>query len=88
MSSAIYLKTFNMDIEKRLKKLFSETFNVQEEKITPDTRPSNLAEWDSLGHLRLFMNIESEFRISFHIDEIKELTSFVMILEMVKEKIV
>jgi len=76
-----------MEIEKRLKKLFSETFNVQEEKITPDTRPSNLSEWDSLGHLRLFMNIESEFGISFQIDEIKELTSFGMILEMVKEKI-
>jgi len=72
-----------MEIEKRLKKLFSETFNVPEEKITPDTRLSNLSEWDSLGHLRLFMNIESEFRISFHIDEIKELTSFEMILERI-----
>jgi len=72
-----------MDIEKRLKKLFSETFNVPEEKITPDTRPSNLAEWDSLGHLRLFMNIESEFQISFQIDEIKELNTFEMILKQI-----
>jgi acyl carrier protein len=77
-----------MEIEKRLKKLFSETFNVAEETIAPNTRPSNLPEWDSLGHLRLFMNIESELRISFQINEIKELTSFEMIMKMVKEKIV
>ena len=75
-----------MEIEERLKKLFSETFNVPEEKITPDMHPANLAEWDSLGQLRLFMNLESEFKISFHINEIKELTSFEMILERIKKK--
>jgi acyl carrier protein len=74
-----------MDIEKRLKKVFSETFYIPDEKITPETRPSNLAEWDSLGQLRLFMNIESEFLISFHIDEIRELNSFEMICNKIQE---
>ena len=75
-----------MELENKLKKLFSETFNVPEEKITPETQPANLAEWDSLGQLRLFMNIESEFQISFQIDEIKELYSFEMLLKRILEK--
>lgn len=75
-----------MELEKQLRKLFSETFNVPEEKITRSTRPSNLAEWDSLGQLRLFMNMESEFQISFHIDEIKDLNSFEMVLNRLQEK--
>jgi acyl carrier protein len=75
-----------MEIEQRLKKVFSETFNVPEEKITLATRMSNLEEWDSLGQLRLFMNLESEFKISFKIDEIKELTSFEMVLKSIRLK--
>jgi len=75
-----------MEQEKRLKKIFSETFNLPEEKITLEIQPSNLEAWDSLGQLRLFMNIETEFQISFHIDEIKELYSFGLILKKIKEK--
>jgi len=75
-----------MDIEQKLKRIFSETFNVEERKITPETQPSNLEEWDSLGQLRLFMNIESEFHISFHIDEIKEINSFKQLLNSIIEK--
>jgi acyl carrier protein len=75
-----------MELEYRLKKLFSETLNVPEEKISAATQPVNLAEWDSLGHLRLFMNVETEFQISFHIDEIKTINSFEMLLKAIQEK--
>ena len=75
-----------MDLENKLKKVFSETFNVPETKIAPATQPANLEEWDSLGQLRLLMNIESEFQISFHIDEIKELNSFEKLLKSIQEK--
>ena len=75
-----------MELEKQLRKLFSETFNVPEEKITLSTKPSTLEEWDSLGQLRLFMNMESEFQTSFHVNEIKDLNSFEMLLNHLKEK--
>jgi acyl carrier protein len=76
-----------MELENKLKKIFSETFNVVEEKISATTHPSNFKEWDSLGQLRLMMNIETAFQISFHIDEIKELNSFEKILNNIQEKI-
>jgi acyl carrier protein len=75
-----------MELENQLRKVFSETFAVPEDKITPATQPSNLDEWDSLGQLRLIMNVESEFRISFHIDEIKDINSFEMLLKSIQEK--
>jgi acyl carrier protein len=75
-----------MELENRLKKIFSETFNVPEKKITPETQPANLEEWDSLGQLRLFMNVETEFQISFHIDEIKEINSFEKLLKSIQKK--
>lgn len=75
-----------MELENKLKKLFSETFNVPEERISSATQPTNLAEWDSLGQLRLFMNVETEFQISFQIDEIKTINSFEMLLKTIQEK--
>jgi acyl carrier protein len=75
-----------MEFENKLKQLFSETFNVPEIKITSATQPANLEEWDSLGQLRLIMNIESEFQISFQIDEIKKLNTFEMVLKRIREK--
>lgn len=76
-----------MEVEHKLRKIFSETFNVPEEKITRETHPSNLEAWDSLGQLRLMMNVESEFNITFHIDDIKELNSFEMLLKNIQEKL-
>lgn len=75
-----------MDLEKNLKKVFSETFGVPEEKITPDTQQSNLEVWDSLGQLRLIMGVESAFDVSFSMDEIPELNSFEKILQNIQAK--
>ncbi|MDR2206389.1 MAG: acyl carrier protein [Flavobacteriaceae bacterium] len=75
-----------MEIENRLKDVFAKTFNVSEQEISPETRVENLHEWDSLGQLRLIMNVEAEFQISFHIEEIQELTSFETLLKSIIEK--
>jgi acyl carrier protein len=73
-----------MSTEQKLKRVLSETFHVSEEKITPDTRQSELENWDSLGQLRLIMEIESAFDISFSMEEVVELNSFEKILERVQ----
>lgn len=73
-----------MELEQKLKKVFSETFNVSSEKIFSETKQSDLKDWDSLGQLRLFMEIESAFDTSFLIEEIKELNSFQKILERLR----
>jgi acyl carrier protein len=75
-----------MDPEKELKKVFSQTFNVPEEKISTETVQLKLQEWDSLGHLRLIMEVETAFGISFTMEEIPVLDSFGKILEKIRTK--
>jgi acyl carrier protein len=75
-----------MDPEKGLKRGFSQTFNIPEEKISAETARLKLQEWDSLGHLRLIMEIETAFGISFLMEEVTGLDSFQKILKKIKEK--
>ncbi|MFH1159523.1 MAG: acyl carrier protein [bacterium] len=76
-----------MELEQELKKVFSHTFSVLQEKISVETRQFELQEWDSLGQLRLIMEIEEAFSVSFLMEEIASLDSFDKILENIKLKI-
>ncbi|MCL1942767.1 MAG: acyl carrier protein [Candidatus Azobacteroides sp.] len=76
-----------MDIEQKLKNVFSGTFDVPQDRITARTRQHELPEWDSLGQLRLMMAIEQEFGISFLMNEIAELDSFDAIIKNIRMKL-
>lgn len=76
-----------MELEQELKKVFSGTFHISREKISRGTRQFELPEWDSLGQLRLIMEIEEAFHISFMMDEIPSLDTFDKILESIKLKL-
>lgn len=75
-----------MELEQELKNVFSQTFNVSPEKISLKTRQIDLDEWDSLGQLRLIMEVEVIFNVSFMIDEIATLDSFEKILNNIQLK--
>jgi acyl carrier protein len=76
-----------MDTEQELKKVFACTFNVHLEKISSGTRQFELQEWDSLGQLRLIMEIEEAFHVSFLIEEIPALDTFEKMAASVKTKL-
>lgn len=76
-----------MELEQELKNIFSQTFNVSSEKISLKTRQIDLNEWDSLGQLRLIMEVEAVFNVSFMIDEIATLDSFEKILNNIQVKL-
>jgi len=75
-----------MDPEQALKEVFARTFHISPEAVSTGTRQFELQEWDSLGQLRLIMEIEEQFQVSFMIEEIPGLDSFDKILEAVKRK--
>ncbi len=75
-----------MDTELELKKVFARVFNLPVEKISAKTGQFKLEEWDSLGHLRLIMEVEMEFGISFTLEEVPGLDSFEKILNRVMTK--
>ncbi len=76
-----------MDLEQELKNIFSQTFNIDKKKISLKTRQVDLEEWDSLGQLRLIMEIESALNVSFSMDEVATLDSFEKILFNVQAKL-
>lgn len=62
-----------------LKAIFDDVLSVGD--ITYETKQSEVEEWDSLGHLRLFMAIEEKFGKSFSIDEIGSISSVAEIVD-------
>ncbi len=60
----------NMDIYERLTPIFRDVFDSDHIIATPNLTAKNVEGWDSLGHVRLIVAIESEFGIRFATHEI------------------
>lgn len=73
-------------MEDRLKKVFSEVFDIPESQINDDSSPDTIEEWDSLNHSNLVMALEQEFQVSFTPDEMIEMLNFELIKIVLKEK--
>ncbi len=73
-----------MSFEK-LKEIFSDTFDIEENSVADDTSRDTLEGWDSLNHLRLVTAIEQEFGISLTMDEINSMSNFVQVQEYVSK---
>ena len=82
-------KGIDMGLNKQIEKIVQETFNLNDKKINENWTSDDIAEWDSMGHLKLIMAIEQEFKASIEIEEmfqIKCIGDIEKILE--KKKIV
>ena len=68
------------EIEDRVRKTILRTFNLSEKDAAKDLRIGSLPGWDSLGHMRLVVELEEEFGVSFPaylLPEIVDLDSIV-----------
>ena len=68
-------------LESTLRRIFSEVFNVPESHIEQQTKQHDLEGWDSLGQLRLVMAIEEQLNISFQMEAIAQLDTFLKIVD-------
>lgn len=73
------------DLNKAVKSIIATTFKVNKRDITPQTISDDVEEWDSLGHIRLILKIESEFNTKFNIVDIPKLTSVAAIITELKK---
>ena len=53
------------EIEDRVRKTIIRTFNLSPEDGMRELRMGSLPGWDSLGHMRLVVELEEEFGVSF-----------------------
>lgn len=75
-----------MDTLERLQEIFRDVFDDEKLQISTEMDASALEDWDSLHHITLLSAVQSEFGISFDIDEIIEMKNIGDILEAVKRK--
>lgn len=76
-----------MHTEQQIIGIIARTFSVDASTLNSESRQEDLKAWDSLGQLRLIMQLESEFGVSFTIDEIPTLTSVSKITVSIQSKI-
>ena len=76
-----------MEIEKRVLNVFSKVFDLDTNDLSVEMIKDDIESWDSIGHLQLIMNLESEFNIKFRTKEIYEITSIQKCIEHIKQLI-
>jgi len=61
-------------------------FGTKMENVNVILKMGDLKKWDSLGHIRLMLAVEEEFKIKFITEEIFKLTNLGMIQKYLVEK--
>ena len=73
------------EIKNRVIEVMSRVFNVNKEDINIDFMKENFETWDSIGHLQLIMNLESDFKIKFRMEEINNIQGVKDCIELVEK---
>ena len=76
-----------MDFEERINKSIINALNIDKEQVNENMHIDNVVVWDSLGHLMLISEIESEFSIQLDISEISEIVDYASIKQIVLKHI-
>ena len=73
-------------MEQKLKEILASVLNVSLDSIGMDSSINNVANWDSLTHLKLVAKLEEELSIRFTEEEFLQLSNFANILRIVESK--
>lgn len=71
-------------MKERIFEVLKRTFEV--DNVNENTSQKNCTKWDSIHHLNLIIELESEFDISFEPEEIGSMQDYKEIERLVKEK--
>ena len=74
-----------MEIKQKIKSAISRVLDITQ--VPDDISQMNCEKWDSLGHLNLIIEIESDFDISIEPEEIAEMKTLLDIERIVNCKI-
>ena len=68
-------------LDERLVEAVADVFGLEPAEVTPELNRDNIAEWDSVSHLRLILSIEEAYGRRFPTADIPRLTSVALIQE-------
>lgn len=80
------MESSNHSLNKDLRTLLADAFQVSLEEITPDLTFGDLPQWDSMGHMELMLRLEEAYGIEISAESIAELVSLPVILEKLSKK--
>lgn len=70
----------------RIKEVLAEALEIEVSDIYDDFSQEGCSSWDSIHHLTLVVDLESEFDVDFDPEEISEMTSLKKIILYLKDK--
>jgi len=70
----------------RVRAIVATILTVPIEAVTPESSPETVAEWTSLRHLLLALELEQEFDTSLSPDEMELLTSVAAIVGLLEDR--
>lgn len=71
----------------RVQAIASDIFGVHAGKITADSSPETIENWDSMQHLNLVLAIEEKFGVQLAPEEIEEMRSIGVAAALVEKKL-
>ena len=71
-------------MEEKILNIIKDVFELED--IDNNVSQDNCIKWDSLNHLNLILEIEMEFDVSFSPEEIVEIKSASIILDLLKKR--
>jgi len=74
-------------IDKKVLKIFSILMDVSIKNLNKNSNPDTIKNWDSLSHVKMIMEIESEFNIDLLPDEAMDIFSIDDAIKIVISKI-
>ena len=75
-----------MSILERVGKVFENVFDFEASNISASTVPDDVPKWDSIGHMSMVSELETEFSVQFELDEVMEMADVGKILEILTNK--
>lgn len=75
-----------MNIEKQVKEVFADLFEMDEEEVHNTDTMEDIDDWDSLMHIQLMLALEKEFSIKFSTQQIMEMKSVANIIQIISSK--
>ena len=73
-----------MDLQQRLRNTFVEALALGEDVDVENLKYRDIDEWDSVGHMALIAAIEDEFDVQFETEQVIDMSSFKVALDMLK----
>ena len=65
-----------MDNEERLKNVFSEALEIDEDRVCDSLEYNTIPEWDSVAHMALVTAIDEEFNVMLETEDVIDMNTF------------